>query len=55
MGYARGVAVLGLRALGLVGFMAYVKTFCTGAFFSVAEWIHFTLFGIIFPTTKLKV
>ena len=21
----------------------------------VAEWIHFTLFGIIFPTIKLKV
>ena len=24
-------------------------------FFLVAEWIHFTLFGIILPTIKLKV
>ena len=23
--------------------------------FLVAEWIHFTLFGIILPNTKLKV
>ena len=24
-------------------------------FYLVAEWIHFTLFGIILPTIKLKV
>ena len=26
-----------------------------GYFFLVAEWIHFTLFGIMLPTIKLKV
>ena len=30
------------------------KTSC-GQLGSVAEWIHFTLFGIISPTIKLKV
>ena len=41
---------------------SYLKTFAgfldgsfKGAKSLVAEWIHFTLFGIILPTIKLKV
>ena len=32
-----------------------LKGFQSDTFFLVAEWIHFTLLGIILPTIKLKV
>ena len=35
---------------GLISFLGFL-----GLSFLVAEWTHFTLFGIISPTIKLKV
>ena len=35
-------------------FLVWLKQFCR-ILYLVAEWIHFTLFGIVLPTIKLKV
>ena len=68
IGYYKGVPFIGFRALGL-GVLRFRVVYkgslrCIGlpkgwisgsAMTLVAEWIHFTLFGAIVPTIKLKV
>ena len=50
-----GLRGLGFRAVSDLGFRVQDLVSDLGFRVVVAEWIHFTLFGIMLPAIKLKV